>query len=438
VPGGSDTATFTGTYVIQQADIDAGSFTNESAVTAAAGASGGHPVSDDGDDVTVTLLQVPSLLVANTGTWADGDADGFADVGELVNYVITVVNDGNVTLDEVALEDSLLGTLSTHSESGGTGTNGDDILNVGETWTFNASYAITQDDIDAGNVHNDATATAAGPQDQPASDSDDNDAGLPQNPSVSVVMTAELPEADADGIIDSPDDDIAYTITVENNGNVTLHNVQVDDTLVTALSGPSGDGDSDGELDVGETWTYTAVYDVQQSDIDNRGSVDGTADDNILNQVTVATDEAPDGTASADVDILYNPAMELTKTGVWVDANANGVAEEGEVIDFTFTIENTGNVTLHDIGVTDTDGDVIMFGSPIPSLAPGAIDDTTWSGTHTITGVDVDNGFYDNTAAANANEGANASDAELVMLPQGSGAAAMSGSEGIEKWDYIF
>jgi uncharacterized repeat protein (TIGR01451 family) len=144
-------------------------------------------VSDEGDDVTVTLPQVASVLVTNIGAWADGsDNDGFADPGELVNYQITVLNTGSVKLHEVELDDSLLGTLSAHTESGGTGTNGDDILDVGETWMFTASRAVDQDDIDVGTVHNDATATALGPLGQTATHSDENDAALPQNAIISV------------------------------------------------------------------------------------------------------------------------------------------------------------------------------------------------------------------------------------------------------------
>jgi large repetitive protein len=37
---------------------------------------------------------------------------------------------------------------------------------VGETWTFLADYAVTADDVAAGAVDNEATATALGPNGQ--------------------------------------------------------------------------------------------------------------------------------------------------------------------------------------------------------------------------------------------------------------------------------
>src|SRR5690606_17219784 len=75
-----------------------------------------------------------------------------------------------------------------------------------------------------------------------------------------------------------------YTIILENTGNITINNPQVEDPLAT--SGPSyetGDEDSDGVLDVGETWVYTATHVVTQQDIDN-GS--------FTNEVTASGDPA--------------------------------------------------------------------------------------------------------------------------------------------------
>ena len=38
------------------------------------------------------------------------------------------------------------------------------------------------------------------------------------------------------------------------------------------MSGPSGDTDGDGRLDVGETWSYTGSYTVTQADLDGEGN----------------------------------------------------------------------------------------------------------------------------------------------------------------------
>jgi uncharacterized repeat protein (TIGR01451 family) len=243
---------------------------------------------------------------------------------------------------------------------------------------------------------------------------------IEQHPHLSVTKTASIPDADHDGKIDSPADDITYTITVVNDGNVTLTGVNTSDSVVGALSTHTETGgtgtNGDNILNVGETWTYTAVYDTHQSDIDNRGNVDGTADDNIHNLASITTTQGASGSASADVPIDYHPSVTLVKAGTFQDDNNDGYAEVGEHINYTFTVSNTGNVTLHNSTVTDTDG-VTVAGSPIPSLAPGGSDNTTWSGTYAITSTDISNGYRDNTATVTATEASASSGNDHVLLP---------------------
>ena len=130
-----------------------GSITNTASVTTAEGAiaQGSAPV---------TVEQRPELVIEKTGAWVDGaDGDGFADPGELVNYTITVTNTGNVTLHDVTVTDPSA-TLVRGADVIG---NNDASFDVGEQWSFTGSHAITQDEIDAGNAHNEATAAASGP-----------------------------------------------------------------------------------------------------------------------------------------------------------------------------------------------------------------------------------------------------------------------------------
>ncbi|MFV8227230.1 hypothetical protein ACNKXV_14875, partial [Christiangramia aquimixticola] len=78
--------------------------------------------------------------------------------------------------------------------------------------------------------------------------------------------------------------------------------------------------------------------------------------------------------ATANTTIDQNPLMTLVKDGTFNDTNNDGNADAGETISYTFTVTNTGNVTLTNIQVTDPK--VTVSGGPI-SLAPGASDNST-------------------------------------------------------------
>jgi len=72
-----------------------------------------------------------------------------------LNYTILVTNTGNPTDDR--RRDRLVAGGATYASGD---TNKDSILNVGEAWTYTASYLVTQADINAGtNLVNTATVT---------------------------------------------------------------------------------------------------------------------------------------------------------------------------------------------------------------------------------------------------------------------------------------
>ena len=122
----------------------------------------------------------PSLEVTKTSATPSGTS-----VGSPINYTITVENTGNVTVDSIALADTLtdLDGVVLALSSGPTfvSTDGDSAegtLVPGETATYTASFTITQSEVDAGGVRNTVTASGTDPEGGPVSDvSDDgNDA----------------------------------------------------------------------------------------------------------------------------------------------------------------------------------------------------------------------------------------------------------------------
>ncbi|MFC2099495.1 lamin tail domain-containing protein, partial [Candidatus Bipolaricaulota bacterium] len=76
--------------------------------------------------------------------------------GDVLQYTITLFNDGDVPVHGVAVVDSLAPTVV---GPGLTDAGSDGILSVGETWEYTATYVVAVDDVNAGIV-NTATVTA--------------------------------------------------------------------------------------------------------------------------------------------------------------------------------------------------------------------------------------------------------------------------------------
>ncbi len=82
----------------------------------------------------------------------------------------------------------------------------------------------------------------------------------------------------------------------------------------------------------------------------------------------------------------FNPAIALVKTA---DATAILEPEVGDIITYAFAVTNTGNVTLSNVTLTDVLPGIVLVGGPIPSLAPGATDATTFTATYALTQADL-------------------------------------------------
>ncbi|MCP4081822.1 MAG: hypothetical protein GY743_16405, partial [Planctomycetaceae bacterium] len=142
--------------------------------------------------------------------------------------------------------------------------NNDGVLDVGETWTYTASHTVTQADLDNGSYTNTAEGDGSADTDgdgtgDTAVDSDEDETvNANQSPSISTVKDF----ADIDGgaltEYDTVGQLINYTITLTNDGNVTVYNPTMADATAdgSPARGADAPGNNDGVLDVGETWTY--------------------------------------------------------------------------------------------------------------------------------------------------------------------------------------
>ncbi|MBE0666966.1 MAG: hypothetical protein IH593_04755, partial [Bacteroidales bacterium] len=123
-----------------------------------------------------------------------------------LTYTIVVVNTGNTSLTNVVLTDDLATT-------GPSLVSGDEVnpgvLDVGETWTYTATYTVTQADIDAGA---DLVNVVVADTDQTGAVQDEATTTVTRTSSLTIDKSVNLTEIDAPGTL-------TYTIVVVNTGN---------------------------------------------------------------------------------------------------------------------------------------------------------------------------------------------------------------------------
>ena len=399
-----------------QADLDAGSVVNIATSTGQPPTPPGGPtppvVTNPSNPVTVPATPAPALTTVKSSTTVT-----YATVGDVIDYTITVTNTGNVTLTDVDVTDpnadpgSIICVPATPLT-----------LAPGASTTCDATHTVTQADLDAGSVVNIATSTGTDPGGNPVTDPS-NPVTVPatQTPALTTVKSSTTTNYATVGEM------ISYTITVTNTGNVTVTGVVVSDPLadpgsiVCAPATPL-------TLLPGQSTTCTAIHTVTQADID-AGSVVNTA-------TAAGTD--PGGNPVTDpsnpvtVPAVQTPALTTVKS-----STTTNYALVGDVIRYTITVTNTGNVTVTGVIVSDplADPGSIVCAPVTPlTLLPGQ--STTCTAIHTVTQADLDAGSVVNIATGSGTGPlgpvTDSSDPVTVFaLPLGSLPATGSGPERI-------
>lgn len=369
-----------------------------------------QPVTDTDDETIVAEDPDPSLELTKTADTAT------FELGDTITYTFTAENTGNVTLTDVSIIDPLPGLSSLDYNWSDASAEG--VLAPGDTVTATATYTATQADVDRGFVRNAATAEGT----PPGADPED-----PPTTSPPAEELVDGPDRDAtislikSGVLSNDEQTVTYTFVSTNTGNVTLTDVKIADPMLDSEYLAIEDsawplGNPVGTLLPGESVTTTADYDVQQSDR-NAGSIVNLAD-TVGTPPNVFDPADPDGPGTpadkvTDEDPEIIPltafaALTLVKEGELLGGDPSQL---GDLVEYTFTITNTGNVTLHDVTVTD---DMLANANPavaivIPDSAwpdPDAIgtlqptESVTGSASYPVTQQDIDNGQVDNVAVA--------------------------------------
>ena len=469
----NEIATYIAFYTINNSSAESGSVINSVTVNASSPGNTNDvtDISDDGDDTDGNTTNDPTILnitataaikVVKTAVVVDNNTNDVIDLGDTINYTISVTNNGEETLTGLFLTDLLTDgngqtlTLSVQPtyQSSTLGSSSGNLL-PSEQANYTAAYIITQSDVDSGLVRNSVLATASS-QDgtnnisDVSDDGDDTDGNTTDDPTdiiltyetgIEVVKTSTISDNGDD--VNGLGDTITYTIQVTNTGNVLLTDVTIVDTLtdangntLTLSSGPnhvgSTLGSSDGELQANETATYIAFYVIGQTAVDNAGisntvTATGSSPGNTDNVTDVSDDgDDTDGNTSDDSTdqiLTKAPSINVTKTAIVVDNNNNEINDFGDTINYTILVMNTGNVSLSSVTINDVltnaDGTTLslttgpIFVSSNQNSTEGTLkvgETSTYNASYTIQSIGSDSGSILNTVTATASSPDNTSD----------------------------
>jgi len=398
-----------------------------------------------------TPVQTPSLELVKTASALGASPS----LGDVVTYTYLITNTGDVTLSNVGITADTLQTLASTPRSqllvdydGDSNTTMDvgDIyflsgstpsgacanktLAAGASINCAATYLLTQAAFDDGGISNQATVTGSSPGNtndvtDVSDDADDNDGNTTDDPTETPITKVATLEVVKTGSIAGVEvgDTITYTITVKNTGNVTITNVQLNDTLTTknggALTLKTGptfqsatSGSSVGSLIPGETATYTATYDIEQPAIDAKGvenTVTATGKDPQGETVSDVSDDDNDSDGNTTNDPTETPILQtkptLSKSVVLsTDADGSNTITKGDTLTYTIVLLNDGDNPINDNQILDNlDGFTqtsLTCSAGSTAALPSGNNTCTLVGTYVVTLEDANRGSITNTATS--------------------------------------
>lgn len=353
------TISCTATYTITQADLDNGSISTVAYATVST-------YTSNTVNVTLYAIQRPSLSLTKTASTSA------ASPGTKISYTYVITNTGNVTLPSITTTDNILGSVCSGSS-----------LAPGAQLPCTVPYTIPNPAPST--ITNTAQATAPFGTICPASNPCKSNSVTASVVTTSLYLFVNAPTQ----VVGTVGTTISYTFSLENVTNQSmLPNFTVSATTSTGGAiATSPNPCSTSSLGKGSTVSCSGSYTITQSDIDN-GMVTVTAA-GYGNSGAI-----PSNSVTINVIVLQSPGIALT-----VSASPPIATTVGQVVAYTYTITNSGNITLKaPFSISDNKVTSVDCSKATGPLAPGA--STTCTGSYTIAQSDIDAGSVIDQATA--------------------------------------
>ena len=370
----------TAAYTLTQADVDSGTLTRTVTAHGTAPDAATATVSQP-STTTVTITPAPALTLTTSAVIAGGS---FV-VGHRIDYSFLVGNLGNVTLDQVGIDET---------DFSGAGVPRVVACQAAATSVApaaqvrcTASYVLTQADVEKGTVTDTARAIGTAPGAASATRSDPSSASVGHVPGPALTLVASVDPSNGALVAGQQ---VAYSFLITNTGDIALPGLTIGETafsgtgVAPTVSCPAA-ADS---LPPGAQVSCTAGYTLTQEDVD-RGSLTNTA-------TAVAPGTPVSESSTTRVQITATPGLSLVTS-----ARQQVVYTAGTWIIYEYIIRNTGNVTLTNVqlveGPSSATGQLSVY-CPPDAIPPGAITDC--NGLYVTTQADIDAGSVSITAHA--------------------------------------
>jgi len=373
----------------------------------------GNPIDDVTDEDpshyegTEEFIPNPLVHLEKSTNGADADLASGADVpvileGDAVTWEYVITNTGNVDLVDVVVTDDIEGAVCSIPFLPIDGTATCNLTGVAQSGDYANLGSVTGSPVDE---NGDPLVDENG---NPVDDVTDEDPShyvgeddFVALPAIDVEKSTNGLDADtaAEAPLVTEGDVVSWEYVVTNTGNVALSNVQVTDDVegfVCAIPFlPVGQNATCSLQGIAGAELYSNLATTTGTPVDENG--DPILDEN-GDPIDDVTDEDPSHYVGED-DFVPTPAVDMEKTTNGVDADTAAeavVVEEGDLVTWTYTAENTGNVDLADVVVTDNiEGDVctipfLPVGTSATCNLSGIATEGLYSNLGTVTGTPVD------------------------------------------------